>query len=110
MGGLLGLLPGPSSTVDTTQYTLLPSMPSSIHKDIQDEEELRVGRPNDSDITSNNQDPDSEFGGSEGRKRLEKSLLLKLDLRMSILIVIYILNYVRASRMFCAPPNLMYRG
>ena len=41
-------------------------------------------------------DADAEFGGTEARKKLEKKLLRKLDLRMSILIVIYILNYVRA--------------
>lgn len=40
---------------------------------------------------------DEEFGGTEARKILEKKLLRKLDLRMSILIVIYILNYVRYS-------------
>ena len=38
---------------------------------------------------------DEEFGGHEERKKLEKRLLRKLDARMSILIVIYILNYVR---------------
>ena len=38
---------------------------------------------------------DAEFGGPEARKRLEKKLLLKVDLRMSIMVVIYILNYVR---------------
>ena len=38
---------------------------------------------------------DDEFGGHEARKQLEKKLLRKLDARMSILIVIYILNYVR---------------
>lgn len=38
---------------------------------------------------------DEEFGGTEERKKLEKKLLRKLDARMSILIVIYILNYVR---------------
>lgn len=37
---------------------------------------------------------DEEFGGTEARERLEKNLVRKLDLRMSILIVIYILNYV----------------
>lgn len=37
---------------------------------------------------------DEEFGGTEARKKLEKKLLRKLDARMSILIVIYILNYV----------------
>ncbi|ETW84071.1 major facilitator superfamily [Heterobasidion irregulare TC 32-1] len=39
-------------------------------------------------------DADAEFGGTEARKKLEKKLLRKLDLRMSILIVIYILNYI----------------
>lgn len=39
-------------------------------------------------------DIDAEFGGTEERKRLEKKLLRKLDMRMSILIIIYILNYV----------------
>ncbi|KAI0722220.1 MFS general substrate transporter [Cerioporus squamosus] len=37
---------------------------------------------------------DKEFGGHEARKKLEKKLLRKLDARMSILIVIYILNYI----------------
>ncbi|KAI0082459.1 MFS general substrate transporter [Panus rudis PR-1116 ss-1] len=40
------------------------------------------------------EDPDAEFGGYEARKKLEKRLLLKLDLRMSILVLIYILNYI----------------
>ncbi|TFK55474.1 MFS general substrate transporter, partial [Heliocybe sulcata] len=39
-------------------------------------------------------DPDAEFGGREARRQMEKRLLRKLDLRMSILIVIYILNYI----------------
>jgi len=39
-------------------------------------------------------DPNAEFGGWEARRKLEKKLLRKLDLRMSILIVIYILNYI----------------
>lgn len=39
-------------------------------------------------------DPNAEFGGTKARKRLEKRLLAKLDARMSILIVIYILNCV----------------
>ncbi|EUC56277.1 MFS general substrate transporter [Rhizoctonia solani AG-3 Rhs1AP] len=37
---------------------------------------------------------DAEFGGTEARRVLEKRLLRKLDLRMSILIFIYILNYI----------------
>ncbi|KAL1762690.1 major facilitator superfamily domain-containing protein [Schizophyllum commune] len=40
------------------------------------------------------EDPDAEFGGTERRKKIERKLLLKIDLRMSIFIVIYILNYV----------------
>ena len=42
------------------------------------------------------EDPDAEFGGPEARRRLERKLLRKIDLRMSVMIVIYILNYVRA--------------
>lgn len=42
-------------------------------------------------------DPDDEFGGKEARKALERKLLWKLDLRMSILVVIYILNYVNSN-------------
>ncbi|KAI0089165.1 MFS general substrate transporter [Irpex rosettiformis] len=37
---------------------------------------------------------DEDFGGTEARLKLEKKLLGKLDLRMSILIVIYILNFI----------------
>lgn len=40
---------------------------------------------------------DAEFGGTEARRLLEKRLLRKLDLRMGILVFIYILNYVRLS-------------
>ncbi|TRM65356.1 major facilitator superfamily domain-containing protein [Schizophyllum amplum] len=40
------------------------------------------------------EDPDAEFGGTDRRRKLERKLLWKIDLRMSILIVIYILNYV----------------
>jgi len=35
---------------------------------------------------------DSQFGGSEAREKLEKSLTSKLDIRMGILVLIYILN------------------
>ncbi|KAG8680470.1 hypothetical protein FRC09_018209, partial [Ceratobasidium sp. 395] len=37
---------------------------------------------------------DAEFGGTEERKKMEKKLLRKLDARMSIMVVIYILNYI----------------
>jgi len=40
------------------------------------------------------EDSNVEFGGTNARKALEKRLLLKLDLRMSIMVVIYILNYI----------------
>lgn len=43
-------------------------------------------------------DIDAEFGGKEARLKLEQKLLRKLDTRMSILILIYVLNYVRLSR------------
>ena len=40
-------------------------------------------------------DRDVEFGGIEARRKLERKLIRKIDLRMSILIAIYGLNYVR---------------
>ena len=40
---------------------------------------------------------DDEFGGREGRQRLERKLLWKLDCRMFILVIIYILNYASES-------------
>ncbi|KAI1786687.1 MFS general substrate transporter [Ganoderma leucocontextum] len=39
-------------------------------------------------------DPDAEFGGHEARQQLERKLVRKIDLRMFILTVIYILNYI----------------
>lgn len=48
----------------------------------------------DSDTKIDIQDALPTLGDFEGRKELEKKLLWKLDLRMSILLVIYILNYV----------------
>jgi len=42
-------------------------------------------------------DPDAEFGGSEARVQLERKLLWKLDSRMCILVIIYILNFVFLS-------------
>jgi len=66
-----------------------------------------MSSPNEKDIDHNTdhdhdvwtsskieQAQDAEFGGPEARRKLERRLLLKLDLRMSIMVVIYILNYV----------------
>ena len=49
-------------------------------------------------------DTEAEFGGREARLNLERKLLRKLDVRMSILVLIYILNYVRLPIViwFCA--------
>jgi hypothetical protein len=40
-------------------------------------------------------DVEAEFGGREARLKLEQKFLRKLDMRMSMLVLIYILNYVR---------------
>ena len=53
-------------------------------------------------------DIDAEFGGREARLILERKLLRKLDTRMSILIVIYILNYVRLVRSCLAQLTWFY--
>ncbi|KAF8195947.1 MFS general substrate transporter [Mycena galopus ATCC 62051] len=57
--------------------------------DDRDDEHDRLLLSEDQEI-----DPDAAFGGKLGRTELEARLLSKLDTRMSILIVIYILNYI----------------
>ena len=56
-----------------------------------------IERPDGDDGLTIAVDGDGEFGGLEGRQELERKLIRKIDLRMSILILIYILNYVRLS-------------
>ena len=46
------------------------------------------------DRRGDDEDPDAEIGGRDARIRMERKLIRKLDLRMCILIIIYILNYV----------------
>ena len=50
---------------------------------------------------------DEDFGGTENRKIMERKLLRKLDARMSILIIIYILNYVRLCLSLWRTSNLL---
>ncbi|KAF7977659.1 hypothetical protein HWV62_3092 [Athelia sp. TMB] len=68
---------------------LLPANMSSIHKNDYEDEERRV-----ENTYKASDDLNEEFGGTEAREKMEKKLLRKLDLRMSILIIIYILNYI----------------
>jgi hypothetical protein len=58
----------------------------------------------DSPGTSHDERPDAEFGGAESRRHLERKLLRKIDMRMCILVVIYILNYVRPAGSFTIKP------
>jgi hypothetical protein len=60
-------------------------------KDMEKQERVSTS----SNAESGTKDQDAEFGGPEARKKLERRFLWKLDLRMSIMVVIYILNYVR---------------
>ena len=53
-------------------------------------------------------DPDVEFGGQEARQQLEHKLVRKIDMRMSILTVIYILNYVRLRYLVTDHGNFTY--
>lgn len=53
------------------------------------------------EVPNSDEDPDAEFGGHEQRKIMEKKMLRKLDLRMSILVIIYILNYVSDVHLPC---------
>ncbi|KAI0029233.1 MFS general substrate transporter [Vararia minispora EC-137] len=59
---------------------------SSIHSsDVKDPLDLEGGA-----VTTT----DADFGGPEQRRTLERRLLWKIDARMSILVIIYILNYI----------------
>ncbi|KIJ64094.1 hypothetical protein HYDPIDRAFT_40740 [Hydnomerulius pinastri MD-312] len=69
----------------SSQHDTPPSPTDSSKHDI---EHLDVSKPD------TEEDANADFGGPEGRKILERKLIAKLDLRMSILIVIYILNYI----------------
>ncbi|KAF8639982.1 hypothetical protein AX17_001228 [Amanita inopinata Kibby_2008] len=62
-----------------------PSIPSIEEKEAIDQRSLAHPA---------SEDPDAQFGGTEARKALERKLLLKIDLRMSIMVVVYILNYI----------------
>ncbi|KAA1466512.1 MFS general substrate transporter [Dentipellis sp. KUC8613] len=64
----------------------MPSSIKSIDKSVLEEVQME-NAPTPSAL-------DVEFGGTEARKKLERKLLRKLDARTSILIVIYILNYI----------------
>lgn len=59
--------------------------------------DVHEGLPNQSlDATTS---PTTDlYGGPVARAALERRLLRKLDARMSILVVIYILNYVKLQR------------
>lgn len=63
--------------------------------DLEKSEKTSIQYQHSTSSAESPDDFDAQFGGTEARKALEKKLLRKIDLRMSILIVIYILNYVR---------------
>ena len=51
-------------------------------------------RVTSSSPVGDDEDPNAQFGGLEARKALEKKLLRKVDIRMMILIVVYMMNYL----------------
>lgn len=92
--------PSPSSPPSPGTLEIIsgsPTNPAMSGKDFKPGDELAYVEDHTvSKIASNDplRNVDAEFGGTEERKRLEKKLLRKLDARMSIMVVIYILNYV----------------
>ncbi|KAF5322542.1 hypothetical protein D9619_000307 [Psilocybe cf. subviscida] len=62
--------------------------------DLEKSEKTSIQYQHSTSSAESPDDFDAQFGGTEARKVLEKKLLRKIDLRMSILIVIYILNYI----------------
>ena len=69
-------------------------MASEDLKETKRDERALERRSRDSEVSL---DPDVEFGGTEARKKLERRLLLKLDVRMSVLVVIYLLYSVSCT-------------
>ena len=69
-------------------------MASEDLKETKRDERALERRSRDSEVSL---DPDVEFGGTEARKKLERRLLFKLDVRMSILVVIYLLYSVSCT-------------
>ncbi|KAF5387819.1 hypothetical protein D9615_000371 [Tricholomella constricta] len=65
-------------------------MSSSVHSNEKDAEK----QPESPRSELNVEGPDAEFGGTEARRKLERKLLWKVDARMSIMVIIYILNYI----------------
>jgi hypothetical protein len=57
--------------------------------------ELLMGLDSELDTGAAALDVDAEFGGREARLLLERKLLRKLDVRMSILVLIFTFNNVR---------------
>ncbi|EAU84746.2 sugar transporter [Coprinopsis cinerea okayama7 len=79
---------GPINSSDPEKGAHCTQPTGSVHDSVS-------GGEKSSSISQNIEEgKDAEFGGTEARKKLEKRFLLKLDLRMSILILIYILNYI----------------
>ncbi|TFK28785.1 sugar transporter [Coprinopsis marcescibilis] len=68
--------------------------PAGVVRSVEQRKDSVSARDSSSISHHPNEDRDAEFGGTEARKILEKKFLLKLDLRMSILVLIYILNYI----------------
>lgn len=91
------------------RYSLLhnltsPASMSSATIPAQNNPEPGMGRKYDEDedvskdpYKVSSRDIDSEFGGAEERKKMEKKLVRKIDARMSILVVIWILNAIDRS-------------
>ena len=69
-------------------------MASEDLKETKCDERALERRSRDSEVSL---DPDVEFGGTKARKKLERRLLFKLDVRMSILVVIYLLYSVSCT-------------
>ncbi|KIJ62691.1 hypothetical protein HYDPIDRAFT_41826 [Hydnomerulius pinastri MD-312] len=75
----------------------MTSSPTGFVEENEKEKEVIDGREWLSETS-----PSDRLKESDERKRLEKKLLRKLDLRMSIIVVIYILNYIDKTNVTAA--------
>lgn len=85
-----------------------PKAVSGLTMNVDDQNQPLLGTRDESadeecslDAFLTSRDPDIAFGGPQQRLTLEKRLLKKLDRRMSILILIYILNCRSSLESLC---------
>ncbi|KAF9075880.1 major facilitator superfamily domain-containing protein [Rhodocollybia butyracea] len=90
------------ATVDNEVSPLLPHSRSQYHDNWSRDSPTENEDDNDDHIENFREDNNELSQDTQVRKRLEQTLLRKVDIRMSILVLIYILNYIDRNNVAAA--------